>query len=141
MCKENITFSSFFILFHPFSSKKAEKGRKRQGQEGIPVFLRKTLNLLSGPTGGNILPVQGLQKKVCFFCHPFFVVSWPSLQIPFLLGKQLSPFIPFHPFSSFFILFHPFSSKKAEKGRKTTLIIIVYLFLLAKKISLFKDKR
>jgi len=25
-----LTFSSFFILFHPFSSKKAEKGRKRQ---------------------------------------------------------------------------------------------------------------
>ena len=76
MCKENITFSSFFILFHPFSSfffekgrKKAEKGRKRQGQEGIPVFLRKALNLLSGPTGGNILPVQGLQKK----SEPFFV--------------------------------------------------------------------
>jgi len=27
-------FSSFFILFHPFSSKKAEKGRKRQKKAG-----------------------------------------------------------------------------------------------------------
>ena len=66
----------------------------QKGQEGTQVLLWKTLNLLSGPTGSptgrdtrNILPVQALQKKVRFFCHPFFVVSYPSLQIPFLLGK------------------------------------------------------
>jgi len=44
------SFSSFFILFHPFSKKKdekgrkrqkkAEKGRKRQGQVTVPGYKR-----------------------------------------------------------------------------------------------------
>jgi hypothetical protein len=45
-----IPFSSFFILFHPFSSKKAEKGRKRQkkaekGREGTPFLKKDVYNI------------------------------------------------------------------------------------------------
>jgi len=44
--------SSFFILFHPFSSKKAEKGRKRQkkaekGREGTPGLKKDGYNIFA----------------------------------------------------------------------------------------------
>ena len=118
MCKENITFSSFFILFHPFSSKKAEKGRKRQKKAGTgrdTSFPSENLKPVVWPYGREYPSCPRFTKKANLFLSPFFccVVALPSNTI--FVRKTI---ISLHPFSSFFILFHPFSSFFFEKGRK-----------------------
>jgi len=65
------------------------------GQEGQVSFALENLKPVVWPYGQEGIPLpskKALQKKVRFFCQPFFVVSWPSLQILFLLGKPSLPF-------------------------------------------------
>jgi len=108
---------------------------KKAGTGRDTSFPSENLKPVVWPYGQEYPSCPSFTKKANLFLSGFFCCV-PSNTI--FVRKTI---ISLHPFSSFFILFHPFSSKKAEKGRKTTLIIIVYLFLLAKKISLFKDKR
>ncbi len=82
---------------HKFSNKNVEK----EGRATTQVFLRKTLYLFKNTifvrkTKSLYLFNKWLTKKNLFetkngffFLSPlhFLFVSWPSLQIPFLLGK------------------------------------------------------
>ena len=63
-----------------------------KGQKGQVSFALENLKPVVWPYGQEGIPLpskKALQKKVRFFCHPFFVVS---LQILFLLGKPSLPF-------------------------------------------------
>jgi hypothetical protein len=61
-----LTFSSFFILFHPFSSKKAEKSRKRQEQVSFPLE--------------SLKPVVPSKKAKLFLFQMVFLLGKPSFK-------------------------------------------------------------
>ena len=73
---------------HKFSNKNVEK----EGRATTQVFLRKTLYLFKNTifvrkTKSLYLFKKWLTKKNLFETKNAKFVSWPSLQIPFLLGK------------------------------------------------------
>jgi len=87
------------LPFHPFSPPFPEKG---QGRDTRKVFLTK--NLFEGrattQTKKAFFFVNHFLKRYFLFQNGFFFlkryflfVSWPSIQIPFLLGKVLENFV------------------------------------------------